>query len=99
MRYERPMIVRRERIAGLLLVARSDTDTDTDFATSDANLKENVAPVTWSEPRRLVYENPAIARHDRVAGLLDFVRSDFNHDVDATVSDVHLKENVVPVVW
>jgi hypothetical protein len=39
MRYERPMIVRRERIAALCGLALS--------VPSDVNLKENILPVRW----------------------------------------------------
>ena len=39
MRYERPMIVRRERIAALCGFGLS--------LQSDANLKENILPVRW----------------------------------------------------
>jgi hypothetical protein len=39
MRYERPMIVRRERIEALLLAISS--------ITSDVELKENIVAVVW----------------------------------------------------
>jgi len=43
MRYERPRIIRRDRIAGLLDIIKSDGDA----APSDVNLKENFVPVAW----------------------------------------------------
>jgi len=99
MRYERPRIIRRDRIAGLLDIIKSDGDA----APSDVNLKENFVPVVWSEPSRagvelgagVQYESPAIVRRDRIAGLLDIAKS----DGDAAPSDVNLKENFVPVAW
>jgi hypothetical protein len=41
------------------------------------------------------YERPAIARRERLSGLLFIPRS----DVDVVESDVDIKDNVVPVTW
>ena len=40
------------------------------------------------------YEPPKIVRREAVSALLDAVRSD-----KKVISDVRLKEHVVPVVW
>ena len=83
MRYERPMIVKREPVAGLLL-EKSEKPQD-----SDVNLKDNVVPVAWP------YEPPAIVEREPVTGLL----RDKSEKTKPAPSDVNLKENVVPVRW
>jgi hypothetical protein len=100
MRYERPKIVRREPIAGLLVAAK----TDKDATPSDADLKENVVPVLWGtrygeghdDPATdRAYETPSIVRRERIDGLLAAVKT----DGDIGISDLDRKENIVPVLW
>jgi hypothetical protein len=94
MRYERPMIVRRERITGLG-ITKSDGDTTNP---SDIARKEHIVPVTWDEPRdRLQYETPSIDQRERIQGLLR-VTSDGDTDNDG-ISDIARKEHIVPVAW
>jgi hypothetical protein len=69
MRYERPAILRREALSGLLEISRSDVDV----LESDVDIKANIVPVTW---RRASYASPAVIRREPIAGLLDIVRSD-----------------------
>jgi hypothetical protein len=64
MQYERPAIVSRERIEGLLLIKSDPKQTP-----SDVNLKENVVPVVW-------YEAPAIVARERIEGLLVLQKSE-----------------------
>jgi len=45
MRYERPRIVRRDSIAGLLSAASSDVKQP--GTPSDVNVKEHIVPVRW----------------------------------------------------
>jgi hypothetical protein len=48
MRYDRPGIVRREPLAGLLVATKSDIkQPPPDVSQSDVNLKTNVVPVRW----------------------------------------------------
>jgi hypothetical protein len=95
MRYERPTIIRRERIEALLF---DSTKSEKTF--SDVHRKENIRPVIWPviwpvmrEARRERYAAPAIDRREPIAGLLNVAKS------EKTISDVHRKENVRPVTW
>lgn len=93
MRYERPMIVRRERITGLA-VTKSETDTVV-TPVSDIARKAHIVPVTWGEPRdRLQYDTPSIEQRERIQGL-----AVTKSETDDTVSDIARKEHVAPVVW
>jgi hypothetical protein len=105
MDYQRPAVVRREPMTGLLtVISRSDADddTDTDGSTaSDLHMKDNVLPVAWSgEP----YEAPAVADREAIAGLARLKRSsdedeDTDSDGSGIPSDRHIKDNVVAVGW
>ena len=86
MRYERPMIVGREPITGLM----GDLSTSDSTGVSDVHAKENILPVVWPTP----YESPVIAERAPIEGLLDFSRSD-----PVAASDVNAKENILPVAW
>jgi len=46
MPYERPAIVRRDLVMGLLIVAKSDQKNDT-TVNSDVRVKQNIGPVRW----------------------------------------------------
>jgi hypothetical protein len=99
MRYERPMIVRRERIQGLLVDIISKSDADGTPVRSDIARKERIVPVTWDEPRdRLQYDPPSIEQRERIQGLLDTI-SKSDRDTGAATSDIARKERIVPVTW
>ena len=91
-RYERPSIVRRDRIEALLIdTAKSDTKQP-----SDVNEKANIQPVVWAG-ETVAYDQPAITDRTAIAGLLDTVKSDVKQDVAS--SDLNVKTNIRPVAW
>ena len=69
MRYERPTIVRRERIAALLGDAGKSEVT-----VSDVNIKDNVQAVVWGAS--VEYSSPAIAKREPLHALLDVSKSE-----------------------
>lgn len=96
MHYERPRILRRDSIAGMLTAA-PPSDVKPDGVESDVHIKDNIVPVAWTaQPSG--YARPAIVRRDPIAGLLD---SKQPSDVkpDTAPSDVHIKDHIVPVRW
>jgi len=98
MRYERPGIVRRDPIAGLLSPKQLSDVQNKGTAPSDVNIKDNVVPVVWPA-QRSAYATPAIVRRDSIAGMLDGAApSDVNTQPDFE-SDVNIKDNIVPVRW
>lgn len=94
-RYERPSIVRRERIGSLLATVAQSDQKKPDAQASDVRLKENVQPVTWGD-EVVEYDRPEITTREPLDGLLQQPPSDLPPDA---ISDVHRKENVQPVAW
>ena len=45
------------------------------------------------------YERPAIVRRESIVGLATVTLSDVKQPPDGGVSDVHKKDNIVPVAW
>lgn len=92
-RYERPTIVRRDRIEALLI---DTTKSDPKQPPSDVNVKANIRPVAWSD-ETVAYTKPAIADRTDIAGFLTVSKSDPKNDgVD---SDVNVKANIRSVEW
>jgi hypothetical protein len=85
-RYERPTIVRRDRIEALLI----------DTSKSDVDVKANIQSVGW-RGETVAYTRPAIADRTPISGFLTVSKSDPKQDV--AESDVRVKDNVVPVRW
>jgi hypothetical protein len=100
MGYERPRIVRRERVEALLGdTAQSDVNPPPDGIPSDVHKKDNVVPVAWAG-EAVGYESPAIVGRERIeAMLMTVAQSDDNPPPDGAISDVNVKGNVVPVRW
>ena len=102
MRYESPIIVRREQIKALLTAGvKSDLpDSGDTNVISDVNVKEHIRPVVWSTPDRetVPYAKPSIINRDAIAGLLR-PQSDPPEPDTNVISDVNVKEHIRPVVW
>jgi hypothetical protein len=96
-RYAAPAIDRREPVAGLLIVAKSENQPQPDGVPSDRAIKGNVVPVVWDATTPIAYAKPVIAQREPVAALLTVAKSEQGNDV--LTSDVHRKENVRPVTW
>ncbi len=79
-RYAAPAIDRREPIAGLLIVAKSEQPNDA--VTSDVHVKDNIVPVTWGSAAMVEYSQPAISRREPLQALLAQNPSDLKPDVD-----------------
>jgi hypothetical protein len=92
--YERPAIVRRDRIEGLLFDT-SKSDTKQPPAPSDVNLKANIRPVAW-RGETAPYTKPEITDRTTISGLLTVSKSNRK---DVGGSDVRVKDNIVPVRW
>jgi hypothetical protein len=45
------------------------------------------------------YVRPAIVQREWVEGLLDASQSDIKRDSETVASDVHAKDQIVPVRW
>ena len=91
MRYERPTIVRRDRIEALLIdTAKSNAKPD--GAPSDVNVKTNIQSVEW-RGETVAYTKPEIADRTAISGFLTVSKSDVKS------SDVNVKANIVPVRW
>jgi len=93
-RYERPTIVRRDRIEALL-IDTSKSEVKPDGTPSDVNVKANIQPVVWGG-ETVVYTEPAIADRTALAGFLTVSKSDPKQD---GISDVNVKANLRPVEW
>jgi len=95
--YERPTIVRRDRIEALLVdTSRSDPKQPDGTPPSDVNVKANIRPVVWGA-ETVAYTRPEIADRTPMSGFLTVSKSDPEQDV--ATSDVWVKDNVVPVRW
>lgn len=98
MRYERPSIVRRERIGSLLAdSAPSDKKQKPGTGNSDVHVKANIQAVTWAG-ETVAYAKPEVAAREALEGFLIVTPSDKKND-GAPSSDVHVKEHIVPVRW
>ncbi|GEM_PF-4272840 len=90
MRYEPPMIVAREALAGHLALQKSQ------IIVSDRGQKDNIVPVAWPSDTTVAYEAPAVVARESLHGHLTVSRS---QEVDSVPSDREIKDRIVPVTW